>query len=138
MSNVLRYGSLLTYNPYYWNPFADMFAWNPAWLITANELASYAMLSALILHALRDRNAIFAAASIVFLVFCKTHGNVQFWYFLLLPSFLVTLKNEKWRWWLIALCPLLDIGSVIELVGGSLGQLGYHGLASAFSLYRLP
>ncbi|MEO7326334.1 MAG: hypothetical protein ABIW82_16045, partial [Dokdonella sp.] len=48
MSNVLHYGSLLTYNPYYWNPFADMFAWNPAWLITVNELASYAMLSALV------------------------------------------------------------------------------------------
>jgi hypothetical protein len=62
---------------------------------------------------------------------------VQFWYFLLLPAFLVTIPHAKWRAFLIAACPLLDIRSTLELIAGPLGQFGYHGLPGVLDAYRI-
>lgn len=138
ISNVLRYSSLLVYNPYYWNPWADLFTGNTPLQIVANEIASYGLLATLIALAFRSRNWLPFVAPIAFVVFCKTHTNVQFWYWLLLPAFLVPLPNPRWRFALIALCPLLDIHSLLELVSGPMGPVRFHGLPSAFDLYTLP
>ncbi|MFI4968676.1 MAG: hypothetical protein ACHP7D_00565 [Lysobacterales bacterium] len=137
VSNVLRFGALLVYNPYYWNPFADMFAWNPPWLIAVDQIATYGMLAALAIYAWRSGAFVYALAPIAFIVLCKTHTNVQFWYFLLLPAFLVTIPHAKWRAFLIAVCPLLDIRSTLELIAGPLGQFGYHGLPGVLDAYRI-
>jgi hypothetical protein len=69
--------------------------------------------------------------------FCKLHSNVEFWYFLLLPSFLVTIPDRRWRFALIALCPLIDVRSGWEIVTGPMGQHTFHGLASVFDAYRM-
>jgi len=138
VSNVLRFGRLLVYNPYYWNPFADMFAWNPPWQVALDEVASYAMLVVLLVLAMRSGARLSWLAAIVFLVFCKLHSNVQFWYFLLLPSFLVTIPDRRWRFALIALCPLLDLRGSFEVLLGPVGPNRFHGLPSAFDRYPVP
>jgi len=138
VSNVFRYGSLLTYNPYYWNPFADMFAWNTPLQVAADEFASYGMLAVLLLACVRARDLAARAgflAPIAFLVFCKLHGNVQFWYFLLLPTFLATVPDRRLRFALIALCPLLDLRGSAEALLGPFDQRTFHGLPSVFDRY---
>lgn len=85
ISNVMRYSSLLIYNPYFWNPWADLFTGNTPLQIAANEIASYGLLVTLIALAFRSRNWLPFIAPIAFVVFCKTHTNVQFWYWLLYP-----------------------------------------------------
>jgi hypothetical protein len=137
ISNVMRYSSLLIYNPYYWNPWADLFTGNTPLQIAANEIASYGLLATLIALAFRSRNWLPFIAPIAFAVFCKVHTNVQFWYWLLLPAFLVPLPNPRWRFALIALCPLLDIHSLLELVSGPMGPVRFHGLPSAFDIYTI-
>jgi hypothetical protein len=139
VSNVFRFGSLLVYNPYYWNPRADMFAWNGPWLIAVNEIASYGFLAVLLVACARARGVrarMAYLAPIAFVLFCKTHANVQFWYFLLLPAFLMTLPRGRLRIALIALCPLLDVRGGFEAFHGAAGRETFHGLPSVFSPYR--
>ena len=135
ISNVMRYSSLLAYNPYYWNPRADMFTGNFPVQIAADELASYGLLVVLAALAVRSRNWLAYLAPIAFVVFCKVHTNVQFWYWLLLPAFLVPIPNRRWRFALIALCPLLDVHSTMELFFGPVGPDRFHGLPSVFDIY---
>jgi hypothetical protein len=139
ISNVLRYSSPLTYNPYYWNLAATrMFSWNPGWLIACDELASYGLLVALGVLAIRSRDPLAFLAPIVFTVFCKLHTNVQFWYWLTLPVLLVPIPEARWRFALIAASPLLDVRSALEVALGSFGYSGYRGLPSVFAAYRWP
>ena len=139
ISNVLRYSSPLTYNPYYWNWTAtSLFSWNSGWLIGCDELASYGLLVALGVLALRSREPLAFLAPFVFTVFCKVHTNVQFWYWLALPALLVPIPEARWRFALIAACPLLDVRSALEVALGSLGRLEYRGLQSPFAAYRWP
>lgn len=138
ISDVLRYSALLTYNPYYWNPWADMFTGNAPVFIVVDEIASYGLLAVLIALAVRSGNWLAYFAPIAFVVFCKVHSNVEFWYWLLLPAFLVPIPHARWRFALIALCPLLDIHSAVELITGPIGPVRFHGLPSVFDLYTLP
>jgi hypothetical protein len=138
IANVMRYSALLIYNPYYWNPSADMFTGNAPAFIVLDELASYGLLAVLVTVAVRSRNWLPFLAPIAFVVFCKVHSNVQFWYWLLLPALLVPLPNARWRFALIALCPLLDIHSLVELIAGPIGPLRFHGLPSVFDAYAMP
>lgn len=135
LSNVLRFSSPLVYNPYYWNWFANMFAKNPGWLVLCDELASYALLVALVVYAIRTRSAWTVAAPIAFLVFCKLHTNVQFWYFLLLAPLLVPIEDRRWRFALIAAVPLLDVGATVSLLGMPIGDNGFLGQMSVFDTY---
>ncbi len=135
ISNVLRFSAPLVYNPYYWDWTARMFSWNPAWLIAVNQLASYGLLAALFALAIRSRNALAFAAPIAFVLFCKLHTNVQFWYFVYLPALLLPIPNPSVRFALIAASPLLDVRSALELAFGSDGQRGFRGLPSVFDVY---
>lgn len=138
ISNVFRFSAPLVYNPYYWDWTARMFSWNPGWLIAANQLASYGSLAALIALAVRSRRPLAFAAPIAFVLFCKLHTNVQFWYFVYLPALLVPIPNPAWRFALIALCPLLDVRSSLELALGPFAQRGFRGLPSVFDPYLPP
>jgi hypothetical protein len=134
-SNVLKYGSLLIYNPYYWNPFANMYSWNSGIQIIADQLVTWAFLLVLVWFFIKDRLHPGYIAAIAFLLFCKFHTNVQFWYMLLVPSFLVTVPRDKLRFALISLCPLLDIRGALEAFCGPFEQKTFHGLPSVFSRY---
>jgi hypothetical protein len=138
ISNVFRFSSPLVYNPYYWDWTARMFSWNPGWLIAANQLASYGMLAALFALAVRSRDRLAFLAPIAFVLFCKLHTNVQFWYFVFLPALLVPIPESRARFGLIAACPLLDVRSALQLVFGPFGQRGYRGLRSVFDLFLPP
>jgi hypothetical protein len=138
IANLARYSALLAYNPYYWNPFADRFAGNSAFFVATNEIASYGLLTVLVALAIRARDRIAYVAPIAFVAFCKVHGNVEFWYWLMLPAFLVPIPDRRWRFALIALCPLIDLHAIVELVGGPIGPNRFAGLPSVFDLYAAP
>ncbi len=138
LSNVLRFSSPLVYNPYYWNWTTNMFGENPGWLVLCDELTSYAMLVALVAYAIRTRSAWTIAAPIAFLLFCKLHTNVQFWYFLLLAPLLVPIEDRRWRFALIAAVPLLDVGATVSLLGTPIGDHGFLGQSSVFDTYSKP
>lgn len=138
LTNVLRFSAPLAYNPYYWNWTADMFSWNPGWLVFCDEVASYGMLAALVTYAIRTRGAWTVAAPIAFLALCKLHTNVQFWYFLLLAPLLVPIEDRRWRFALIAAVPLLDVGAAVSLLGTPIGQHGFHGTSSVVDRYEIP
>jgi hypothetical protein len=138
VSNVFRFGAPLVYNPYYWNWTAPMFSWNPGWLVLCDELASYGMLAALVTYAVLRRSLWSTAAPIAFLVFCKVHTNVQFWYFLLLAPLLVPIEDRRWRLALIAAVPLLDVSAAVSLFGQPVGEHGYRGLPSVYARYEVP
>ena len=138
ISNVFRFGAPLMYNPYYWNWTAPMFSWNPGWLVFCDEFASYAMLAALLAYAALRRSLWSTAAPIAFLVFCKVHTNVQFWYFLLLAPLLVPIEDRRWRFALIAAVPLLDVSAAVSLLWQPVGEHGYRGLPSVYATYEVP
>lgn len=138
VSNVFRFSSPLIYNPYYWDFTANMFSWNPIWLIVANQIASYGMLCALIALAVRSRDPLAFLAPIALVVFCKLHTNVQFWYFVYLPALLVPIPEPKSRFVLIAVCPLLDLRSTLQLLVRPLSRRAYRSARSVFDLYRPP
>jgi hypothetical protein len=135
VSHVFRYSTPLLYNPYYWDWSAPMFTWNPGWLVFWDELSSYGMLAALVTYAVRRGSAWSVAAPIAFVAICKTHVNVQFWYFLLLPALLVPIEDRRWRFALVACVPLLDLTSALSLVGPPFGLRGYHGAPSVHDRY---
>jgi hypothetical protein len=141
ITHVLRYNAPEVYNPYYWNVAAHgVFGWNPAWLIAADQASTYGMLLVLSWLALRTRRPVQFAAPLAFLVLCKLHTNAQFWYMVLVPSFLLPIENRTWRFWLIALVPLLDVHSLAEIVYGPFGHTvgDYYARLSAFDSIWIP
>ncbi len=141
IAHVLRYNAPEVYNPYYWNVAArGVFGWNPPWLIAANQASTYGMLLVLSWLALRTRRPVQFVAPLAFLVLCKLHTNAQFWYMALLPSFLLPIENRTWRFWLIALVPLLDVHSFAEIVYGPFGYTvgDYYARLSAFDSIWIP
>lgn len=45
----------------------------------------------------------------------------QFWCFLQLPAFLLPLRERRLRFWLIALTPVLDVYSLVQMIVGPFG-----------------
>ena len=45
----------------------------------------------------------------------------QVWYFLQLPAFLLPLRERRLRFWLIALTPVLDVYSLVQMIAGPFG-----------------
>jgi hypothetical protein len=138
VTNVLRFSAPLRYNPYFWSWTANVFSWNPGWLIFLDELASYSMLAALVTYSVRRRSAWSTAAPILFVVFCKSHSNVQFWYWLLLAPLLLPIEDRRWRFALVACVPLLDVSSTVSLLGTPIGEHGFRGADSVWFRYQVP
>jgi hypothetical protein len=135
VSNVFKYGTLLIFNPLYWNLKADMFTGERPWQLALGQLGTYACMGVLGWLAVRSRAILPYFAPLVFIAFCKTHQNIQYWYLLMLPAFLMTVPDRRARFALVALCPLLDLNSAFELFGYLRDQHTFHGLPSAFSTY---
>jgi hypothetical protein len=62
-------------------------------------------------------------APLLFLVALKLVGNGQFWYFVTYPIFLLPIKEEKLRTFLMMTFPLLDVYSFMQLIHGPFGYL---------------
>lgn len=127
VDGLLGIPGTIRYNPYFWNPFdATAFHWNPKWLVAINAVASYGVLLFMLSRAASEREGWrrFGGA-IAFVVLVKVSSLAQFWYFLLFPAFVMPAGEEDGvldaRWWLVALTPLLDVRSMIELVVGPFG-----------------
>lgn len=117
----------IRYNPYYWNVFdPSVFLWNPDWLRLTNAVTTYGVLALMIARAARSADgwARFGGA-IAFVVLVKVSSLAQFWYFVLFPAFVMPIDDRvggvDLRWWLVALAPLLDVRSLVELVIGPFG-----------------
>lgn len=137
---VFAYSAPMTYNPYFWNVAdSQVFAWNPGWLIAANQLASWGMAVLLVVLAARSERRIAYLAPLVWLAFLKLHGNVEFWYVAVFPTLVLPVAEPRARRALLLLWPLLDIRSLIQLVLGPFGYIGPDlGMPSAFDPYMLP
>jgi hypothetical protein len=134
----IQYSAPLLYNPYYWN-FLDrpMFLWNPAWMIWFNQIGSYGILTLLLVWFLRGKHRVAYLAPIAFLVVCKWHRNVQFWYMQLFPSFALPIPEPRLRLALFLTVPLLDIYSLAMVWCGPLylGVGGYYGQLTPFTRF---
>ena len=136
MAGLAQTVESLRYNPYFWN-FLDraIFLWNPTWLVVINQVASFSLLMLLILRARATEEPIAYFAPISFVTLVKGSMLGQFWYFLQLPAFLLPLREHRLRFWLIALTPLLDVYSLVQLIVGPFGwtMQDYY---TAFDVYQ--
>jgi len=140
VEQVFAYSAPMTYNPYYWDLRAgDVFAWNPGWLIAANQVATWGMAALLVVLAVRSDHRIAYLAPLVWLAFLKAHGNVEFWYVAVFPTLVLPVAEPRARRALLLLWPLLDVRSLIQLLIGPFGYIGPDlGMPSAFDPYTLP
>ncbi len=142
VSQVFGMSAPLTYNPYWWNPAAaDVFAWNPGWLIACNQLASYGLLAAVVVLAARAPAAdrVTYLAPLLWLGFLKLHGNVEFWYVLVFPTLVLPIADPRVRRALLLAWPLLDVRSFVQLITGPFGYVGPDlGMPNALAPYTLP
>lgn len=135
LSNVFKYGTLLTFNPLYWNLKTEMFTGERPWQLILGQLGTYAYMSVLGWLAVASRTILPYFAALAFIAFCKTHQNIQYWYLLMLPTFIMTIPDRRARFALVALCPFLDLNSAFELFGYLRDQRTFFGLPSVFSRY---
>jgi hypothetical protein len=137
---VFAYSAPMTYNPYFWDfTRAEVFAWNPGWLIAANQLTSWGMAALLVVLAVRSESRIAYVAPLVWLAFLKLHGNVEFWYVVVFPTLVLPVAEPRARKALLLLWPLLDLRSAVQLILGPFGYIGPDlGMPSAFDPYLLP
>jgi len=134
----IQYSAPLLYNPYYWNILdRPMFSWNPGWMIWFNQIGSYGILTLVLVWFLRSKNRVAYLAPIAFLVACKWHKNVQFWYMQLFPSFTLPIPEPRLRLVLFLVVPLLDIYSLAMVWCGPLylGVGGYYGQLTPFTRF---
>ena len=134
----IQYSAPLRYNPYYWNFLnRPMFKWNPDWMIWFNQIGSYGILALLLVWFFRGKNRAAYLAPILFLVACKWHRNVQFWYMQLFPSFVLPISEPRARLALFLAVPLLDIYSLAMIWCGPLylGMGGYYGQLTPFTRF---
>lgn len=143
VEGLLGISGSLRYNPYYWD-LTDRryFGWNPGWLVSINALTTYGVVTFMGWRATRSARGWHQfGGAIVFVLLVKISTLAQFWYFLLFPAFVMPVEDRigGWdvRWWLVALTPLLDVRSLVELVSGPFGWVEsrtYEGL-SAFTSF---
>jgi hypothetical protein len=140
LQGIVGIASTLRFNPYYWNPVdATALLWVPPWLRAINALATYGVLAFMLVRGARTRAWWAYAGAIAFLVLVKVSALAQFWYLLLFPALVMPVEREPGgldvRLCLLALVPLLDVYSLVELLVGPFGwiEVGtYEGL-SAFT-----
>ena len=114
----LGYSAPLAFNPYYWNVFAPaMFVWLPSWIVATNALVSYGVIALLAAGLVTNRNGRLPyLAPFLFLLVCKIHRNVQFWYMCLLPSFALPIPDARLRRVLFLLTPFLDLYALTMII----------------------
>jgi hypothetical protein len=139
----LRYSAPLTFNSYYWDVFTHkMFGWVPPWVIAANALASYGIVALLLFALVTSRKGRLPyLAPLLFLLVCKVHRNVQFWYMCLLPSFVFPIPSTRLRWALFLLIPMLDLYAIAMILADralyfSVGT--YYRSFDPFTRFQLP
>jgi hypothetical protein len=128
-------GPALTYNPYYWNPWNKVFwAWHPTWLIIWVQIATIGAIVALILAAYRTKKPIDFLAPFTFLVACKATVQAQFWYLILLPSFLVPVRHRRIRAVALVAIIALEPVSAVQIVSGPFGYTvgDYYGTTTPY------
>lgn len=129
VDGLLGISGSLRYNPYYWNVTdRRFFGWNPGWLVAVNAIATGGVLALMAFRATRvERGWHHFGGAIGFVILVKVSTLAQFWYFLLFPAFVMPIDDRvgRWdvRWWLVALTPLLDVRSLVELFVGPFGWL---------------
>jgi len=139
IDGLLGISGSLRYNPYYWDVTdRRFFGWNPTWLVAINAIATSGVIAVMAFRATRVKRGWHQfGGAIAFVILVKVSTLAQFWYFLLFPAFVMPIEDHvgRWdvRWWLVALTPLLDVRSLVEVFGGPFGWLEartYEGLSS--------
>jgi hypothetical protein len=134
-------GPSMAYNPYYWNPWNQLsWSWHPEWLIVWVQVATYGALVAILVAACVTRKPIDYLAPFAFLAACKATVQAQFWYLVLLPSFLVPLRDRRRRTIALVAVIALEPVSLVQMVSGPFGFTvgNYHGSTTPFTKLTLP
>jgi hypothetical protein len=114
----------MVFTPYYWNPFNGLLrGWVTPWHAAANQAATYGVLIILAWKVARSARRWEYLAPMLFLMALKSHTNVQPWYFLVWPTFLLPISDRRMRLALFALMPLMDISSTLALCHVYLGPV---------------
>ena len=132
---------VLFYNPYYWNPWDQISrAWHPEWLVVWVQIATYGAIVALILAVYRTRKPIDFLAPFTFLAACKAAVQAQFWYMILLPSFLVPVRHRRIRAIALVAIIALEPVSAVQIVSGPFGYTvgDYYGTTTPFTKLAVP
>ena len=127
---------VLNYNPYYWNPWNKVFwAWHPTWLIVWVQLATFGAIVALLIAAYHTRKPIDFLAPFTFLAACKASAQAQFWYLLLLPTFLVPVRHRRIRAIALVAIIALEPVSAVQIVSGPFGYTvgDYYGTTTPYT-----
>jgi hypothetical protein len=85
------------------------------------------------------RNKLPYLAPLLFLLVCKVHRNVQFWYMCVLPSFALPIPDVRLRRLLFLLTPMLDLFALIMIVQDHSSYIGvytYFGSMDAFTRFH--
>ena len=64
----------------------------------------------------------------------KLATNVQFWYLMTVPAWLLTIENRRVRFWMFLVLPLLDVYSLAQILAGPMRYMAppayYAGITS--------
>ena len=134
-------GPAMSYNPYFWNPWNKLYwAWHPNWLIVWVQVATYGAIAALVATAYFTRKPIDYLAPFTFLAACKAAVQAQFWYLMLLPTFLVPLRNRRIRTIALVAIIALEPVSAVEMISGPFGYTvgGYYGDTTPYTKLSVP
>lgn len=116
LQQIFTYSHMLLYNPYYWNFGATgIFTFRHAVFMPFNQIFSYGIVVVLIVFAVRSRAFLAYLAPLLFMLICKLHHNVNFWYPLVLPALLMPVEDRKQLRILFLLWIMLDFASVVEI-----------------------
>ena len=128
------------FNPYYWNPFvpyppdgeslvAQVWCDGITWL----------PLGMLLAYAVRARDWLGSLASFLFIVFLKINTAAMAWYLILIPSFLLTLRDSRLRWTMFLLWISMDIFAIGALLSGPYYTIAPRfGTTDPFAIPSLP
>ena len=91
--------------------------WNPDWLVIWDQASSYGLLAVILAVTLKHRSYVANFGILGFLVALKVSLRAQFWYLMLLPSFLTDVPT--WVYPLLILCEPMSLVSIL------FGPFGY-------------
>ncbi len=131
----------LIYNPYFWNPWNKVYwAWHPDWLIVWAQVATYGAILAIVAAAYISKKPIDYLAPFTFLAACKVASQAQFWYLVLLPTFLVPLRHRGIRTIALVAIIWLEPVSAVQIVSGPFGYTvgDYYGTTTPFTKLTVP
>lgn len=123
-ANLFQDGYVPKNNPVTWAIFdRGLHAFTPFWLVLSHFIAGILFVGTCLYFMRSEQRIVPYLAPLLFVVFIKSNMLGQFWYFMQLPVFCLTVENVKHRRILLAIALLFSIRSLYSLF---IGPVGYQ------------